>query len=130
MTKRQPDQADANLRELVQALAGLRNEEEVDDLLMALLTPREREKIALRWKLVRMLEAGLTQRAIAEQLGVSLCKITRGSRELKAGRTGFRRIVRRSMAERQNLRQRPEKKESGVRIQNSEDNDCKLSPRS
>ncbi|MEI7435806.1 MAG: Trp family transcriptional regulator [bacterium] len=97
MTKQQPEQKDAALRELVQVLAGLRNEQEVDDLLMALLTPREREKIALRWKLVRMLESGLTQRAIAGQLGVSLCKITRGSRELKTGRTGFRRIVRRSM---------------------------------
>ena len=80
-------------------LAGLRNNAEVDDVLAALLTPREREKIALRWKLVRMLEAGLTQRAIAEQLGVSLCKITRGSRELKTGRAGFRRIVRRSMVQ-------------------------------
>ncbi len=97
MSKRQIKQGQADLRDLVQALAGLRNEAEVDDVLAALLTPREREEIALRWKLVRMLEAGLTQRAIAERLGVSLCKITRGSRELKSGRAGFRRIVRRSL---------------------------------
>ena len=103
MTKRLPEQEDATLRELVQVLAGLRNEKEVDDLLVALLTPREREKIALRWKLVRMLEAGLTQRVIAERLGVSLCKITRGSRELKTGRAGFRRIVRRVMAANRDL---------------------------
>ena len=92
-------QGKADLRDLVQALAGLRNEAEVDDVLAALLTPREREEIALRWKLVRMLEAGLTQRAIAGRLGVSLCKITRGSRELKSGRAGFRRIVLRNMAQ-------------------------------
>ncbi len=96
---RQIKQGKADLRDLVQALAGLRNEAEVDDVLAALLTPREREEIALRWKLVRMLEAGLTQRAIAGRLGVSLCKITRGSRELKSGRAGFRRIVLRNMAQ-------------------------------
>jgi len=45
----------------------------------------------------------LTQRVIAERLGVSLCKITRGSRELKTGRAGFRRIVRRVMAANRDL---------------------------
>ncbi|HPS82103.1 MAG TPA: DUF6020 family protein, partial [Candidatus Limiplasma sp.] len=46
-------------------------------VLCALLTPAERETIGLRWRLVRMLAEGMSQRAVAAALGVSLCKITR-----------------------------------------------------
>ena len=48
-----------------------------------ILTPRERSDLASRWRLMKLLLAGHTQRAIAAELGLSLCKITRGSRELK-----------------------------------------------
>jgi Trp operon repressor len=44
-----------------------------------------------------MLEKGVTQRAIATALGVSLCKITRGSHELKYGPPGFRNAIRRAI---------------------------------
>lgn len=84
---------DGSLRELSSVLAGL-GEGDLVQVFDALLTPREREKIALRWKLVCLLEKGLTQRAIAARLGVSLCKITRGSHELKHGPESFRKIAR------------------------------------
>jgi len=41
-----------------------------------------------------MLEQGITQRAIATELGISLCKITRGSHELKYGPESFRKVIR------------------------------------
>ena len=82
---------------LCRAIAGLRNPQDVDDFMRALLTPAERARIALRWRLVCLLEAGVKQRAIAAQLGVSLCKITRGSRELKHGPSSFRANVRKSL---------------------------------
>ena len=81
------------LRELASVISKLKADE-VYDVFQAILTPREREKIALRWKLVCLLEKGVTQRAIAARLGVSLCKITRGSHELKFGPTAFRKAVR------------------------------------
>ena len=48
-----------------------------------ILTPAERKDLALRWELMRRLMDGDAQRQIAEELGVSLCKITRGARILK-----------------------------------------------
>ena len=87
---------DGSLRELSSVLARL-GEEDLVQVFNALLTPREREKIALRWKLVCLLEKGLTQRAIAARLGISLCKITRGSHELKHGPESFRNIARQTV---------------------------------
>jgi TrpR family trp operon transcriptional repressor len=43
--------------------------------------------------LVKALNAGTSQREIAKNLEVSLCKITRGSRELKKPGSAFRRIL-------------------------------------
>lgn len=88
---------DKAMRGLCRAIAGLRNPQDVDAFLRALLTPAERARIALRWRLVCLLEAGVKQRAIAGRLGVSLCKITRGSRELKHGPSCFRKNVRKSI---------------------------------
>jgi TrpR family trp operon transcriptional repressor len=85
------------LRDLARILAGPRREECVYEVLFALLTPREREEIALRWELVGLLALGLPQRAIAARLGVSLCKITRGAREMKYGPPAFRRMVRQAV---------------------------------
>lgn len=80
-------------RELAAVLAAVRSAADLRELLDALLTPAERARLALRWKLVRRLEAGEPQRRIAGDLGISLCKITRGSRELKR-RPRFRQLVR------------------------------------
>ena len=41
----------------------------------------------------QLLDEGVTQRAIAERLGVSLCKITRGSRFLKDPESVVRKIL-------------------------------------
>lgn len=74
------------LNELISVLAKTREPAAMQDLLEALLTPRERERLARRWRLVCLLAAGVHQRSIARQLGISLCNITRGSRELKRRR--------------------------------------------
>jgi TrpR family trp operon transcriptional repressor len=47
------------------------------------MTPAELENLELRWQLLRLLAGGVPQREIASRLGISLCKITRGSRILK-----------------------------------------------
>ncbi len=71
------------LNELAVVLAATHEPAAMRDLLEALLTPRERARLILRWRLVCLLASGVHQRSIARQLGISLCKITRGSRELK-----------------------------------------------
>lgn len=60
-----------------------------------LLTPAEYRDTALRWRIVKMLSQGFPQREIAESLGVSLSKITRGSRELADDQGGFAKILQR-----------------------------------
>ncbi|MFH1476302.1 MAG: Trp family transcriptional regulator [Verrucomicrobiota bacterium] len=80
------------LNELAAVLADTNDSAAMQDLLEALLTPRERARLALRWHLVCLLTSGMHQRAIARQLGISLCNITRGSRELKR-RSVFRQKV-------------------------------------
>ena len=64
----------------------------VEHLLRELLTKSEAEKLSLRWDIVRLLSAGKSQRTIAHQLGVSLCKITRGARELKRKGSTLKRV--------------------------------------
>jgi TrpR family trp operon transcriptional repressor len=66
-----------------QILASLSSPDEVQVFLQEILTANERRDIALRWHLLELLDAGMTQRKIAEMLGISLCKITRGSKLLR-----------------------------------------------
>lgn len=47
------------------------------------LTPAERRDLGLRWELMWQLKKGIPQRQIAKNLGISLCKITRGAKILK-----------------------------------------------
>lgn len=82
----------ASFDEITRVLSGLDDKLSVSSFLDALLTPSERARIALRWRLVCLLAAGLPQRVIADELGISLCKITRGSRELKQ-KPDFRKLV-------------------------------------
>lgn len=58
-----------------------------------LLTPREQIDIAARWQIVKQLDRGVKQRKIAKNLGVSISKITRGSRELSNKNGGFARAL-------------------------------------
>lgn len=64
-------------------LASIESSEEMRTFLKELLTPGEVRDITLRWRLLERLSEGVTQRRIAEELRISLCKITRGSKILK-----------------------------------------------
>jgi TrpR family trp operon transcriptional repressor len=82
-----------NLEELSRTLAAIGDSEFIEDFLRCLLTPAETADIAARWALVKALDEGRPQREIAKGLGISLCKITRGSRELKKPNSAFRRVL-------------------------------------
>jgi len=56
------------------------------------LTPAERCDVALRWRLLQMLSDGVPHRQISRELGISPCKITRGSKVLKDKNSVCRRI--------------------------------------
>ncbi|GHT67695.1 hypothetical protein AGMMS49579_09970 [Spirochaetia bacterium] len=82
-----------NLGELARTLAKTRDSALIESFLQCLLTPAETADIAARWALVKALDNKVPQREIAKNLGISLCKITRGSRELKKPDSAFQRIL-------------------------------------
>jgi len=47
-----------------------------------ILTPAELDDVVLRLQIIKMLRAGTPQREIAKKLGISVAKVTRGSRAL------------------------------------------------
>ncbi|MDR0643679.1 MAG: trp operon repressor [Treponema sp.] len=82
-----------NIEELAQALAKAEDPELITGFLKELLTLSEIADIAARWALVKELSDKKPHREIAKNLGVSLCKITRGSRELKKTDSVFRKFL-------------------------------------
>jgi len=56
-------------------------------------TPAEIQDVALRWRLMTMLHDGISQRQIASELKISLCKITRGSKVLKRRNSVSKKIL-------------------------------------
>lgn len=69
--------------ELVDALCQIRQRDEMTHFLQELLTEKEMDDVIFRWRLMKDLYKGETQRNIAKKHGISLCKITRGSKILK-----------------------------------------------
>lgn len=59
------------------------NEVEVNGFLSELLTDSELSVLSKRWRILNMLSQGATQREIAKELQVSLCKVTRGAKIIK-----------------------------------------------
>jgi TrpR family trp operon transcriptional repressor len=88
------------LSEIAQALARITDPSLIEGLLSQLLTQSEGKRLALRWELSKELSKGKSQRRIAEELGVSLCNITRGSRELKKEKSALKRVIKESLAAR------------------------------
>jgi TrpR family trp operon transcriptional repressor len=65
----------------------------IEAFIKSILTDKELLDISKRWELVKLLDKGITQRAIASKLKLSLCKITRGSKELKKKNSIFKEIL-------------------------------------
>ena len=83
------------IQDVAALFAGVTTPQEMRRLLDEILTPAELRDLALRWRLVQRLHAGVPQRRIATELGISLCKITRGSRILKQPQGVIRSVLER-----------------------------------
>jgi TrpR family trp operon transcriptional repressor len=81
------------IAEIATVLSRVRDPELINAFLRSILTRRELAEVDGRWELVKLLARGESQRAVARRLGMSLCKITRGSRELKKRNSAFRRVL-------------------------------------
>ena len=74
---------DKNIMQICQAISEMKSSEEVYNFLFEVLTDAEIDALSKRWRILNMLHSGVTQREIAKELHVSLCKITRGAAILK-----------------------------------------------
>ena len=71
-------------RSFIKLCLATKNEKALSSLFELLLTQEEKESIAMRCLIISdLLKQEKTQREIAENLHVSIAKITRGSNELK-----------------------------------------------
>lgn len=78
-----------HLAEIYRLFSSIENEKEAEMLLKDILTPQEMQSVAERWQLIQALAKGMPQRDISEKLGISISKITRGSRAMQFGEGGF-----------------------------------------
>lgn len=72
-----------NIKELAEILNKMKDEKEIRQFLLEILTESELADLSKRWRIIKMLNDGYTQRDIAKELNVSLCKVTRGAKILK-----------------------------------------------
>ena len=92
-TPREIAASKADFAELAAAVARLRGAGAVARFLEELFTPSECVEMSKRWALTRELLAGKSQRDIARELGLSLCKITRGAKLVRDPDSLLRRSV-------------------------------------
>lgn len=93
MTEETKQRTKAGFEELCSLIAETDDPVFLEDFFSCLFTPAEKTDIANRWLLVKEIDKGTTQREIARLFGMSLCKITRGSRELKKSNSPFRAML-------------------------------------
>lgn len=82
-----------NIREIARLLSETKDEKLILEFLESILTPAELETVSSRWELVKLLDKGVSQRKIARELHLSLCKITRGSKELKKDNSPLKKMI-------------------------------------
>ena len=82
-----------NIKAIAQVLSKINDQKLIEEFLSSILTKKELEDLSSRWELVKLLDKGISQRKIAKDLHLSLCKITRGSKELKKENSALKRII-------------------------------------
>ena len=70
-------------RSLLNHLASCHDSADIEMLLNALLTDKEHSEIANRIRIFDLLERGVTQREISEQLGVGVATVSRGAKAMQ-----------------------------------------------
>lgn len=71
------------IRQLASVINDISNVDDVYRFLKELFTNAELSDLSKRWRILTMLNDGYTQRKIAQELKVSLCKVTRGAKIIK-----------------------------------------------
>jgi TrpR family trp operon transcriptional repressor len=81
------------ISEIASVLAKTNDALLIQEFLYSILTPKETQDLSSRWELVKLLDDGMSQRNIARELHLSLCKITRGSKELRKENSALKQLI-------------------------------------
>lgn len=88
-----------NITEIARLLSETDDESLIEEFLSSILTEAELKNIDSRWELLKLLDDGISQRKIASELHLSLCKITRGSKELKKDNSVLKKFIRKTKSD-------------------------------
>ncbi len=80
-------------KELIDIFTRTTDRKQMEVLFQEIFTPNEIDTLTLRWQLLKDLYEGKTQRKIAAEHKISLCKITRGSKLLKAKDSYLKKVL-------------------------------------
>ena len=69
------------------------SQKEINNFLHEILTDSEISDLSKRWRILKLLDRNFTQRDVAKELGVSLCKVTRGAKILKNSNAITRKMI-------------------------------------
>lgn len=72
-----------DIKNLSKLVKNINTTAEIEAFFSELLTESELKTLSKRWRILEMLREGCTQREIAKDLQVSLCKVTRGAKIMK-----------------------------------------------
>jgi Trp operon repressor len=81
--------------ELVELFCRIVDKFTMSEIFSNMLTPQEREELAMRLQVFKRLIEGENQRSIAKNLGISIATVTRGNKELKYGKPGIKKLIKR-----------------------------------
>lgn len=76
----------ATFNDVLDILYSTQRKDLLEDFLVGITTPKERQEIARRLEVIQRILAGQPHAKIASDLGVGVATVTRGSKELAQGR--------------------------------------------
>jgi TrpR family trp operon transcriptional repressor len=76
----------SDFNDFITLVHSTRKKELLEDLLIGVTTAHEREELSMRIEIIKRLVDGDPQQKIANDLGVGVATVTRGSKELAQGR--------------------------------------------
>jgi TrpR family transcriptional regulator, trp operon repressor len=76
----------SNFKSVISTIGSIQDRSLLEDFLMGITTPKERSELAKRLDVIERLLNGQPHHKIAKDLGVGVSTVTRGSKELSAGR--------------------------------------------
>lgn len=91
-----------DIKEISKIVNSLNSDKKVYNFMLEILTDAEVETLSKRWCIIKMLFEGMSQREIAKELKVSLCKVTRGAKILKNSKSIINQVLKENHNEQNN----------------------------